>query len=122
MSRSDAEGEQVSLSEAEAEKIRVALDAAMPGGGGWKDPYIINPVGAIHPAALKAAYQDMRKAKKHGEISVAQTRVGTVDLSYERGFYRLVGVGGPGRQPYVIAEGSADEVHPALARLYDVIE
>jgi hypothetical protein len=112
------------LSEAEANTVRVALDELVAAGrtGGWKDPYVINPVETIHPAALRAAYQDMRAAKKHGEISVAQTRVGTVDLSYERGVYRLVGVGSPGRQPHVIAEGSADVVHPALARLYDVIE
>jgi hypothetical protein len=117
VSRSDAEGEQVSQSESEAEKIRVALDAAMPGGGGWKDPYIINPVGEIHPAALRAAKQDMRLAEREGEIAIGQTRVGTVFLRCDYDNYSITKAG---PEAYVIAAGKKAVVLPVLAGLYAV--
>jgi len=110
-------GEQVRLFESEAEKIRVARDAAMPGGGGWKDPYIINPVGEIHPAALRAAKQDMRLAEREGEIAIGQTRVGTVFLRCDYDNYSITKAG---PEAYVIAAGKKAVVLPVLAGLYAV--
>jgi len=118
VSRTDVEeGESVSLSEAEANTIRIALDELVAGGGGWKDPYIINPVGEIHPAALRAAKQDMRLAEREGEIAIGQTRVGTVFLRCDYDNYSITKAG---PEAYVIAAGKKAVVLPVLAGLYVV--
>ncbi len=76
-------------------------------------------------AQRAAAKQDMALARKQGEIMVAQTRVGNVFLSYEKGRYELVKQAtheqaSRGSPASVLASGAARDILPTLASLYVV--
>lgn len=50
--------------------------------------------------AIKYAKQDMRQAKKDGAISIIETKLGVVELTYEDGLYQLVKQGAAVFQAY----------------------
>ena len=61
------------------------------------------------------ANSDMRMACKEGEIIIARTKKGNVDLSYANGTYKLVQTG------FVLYEGKANGCKETIVNLYDVI-
>lgn len=50
--------------------------------------------------AIKYAKQDMKQAKKDGTISIIETKLGVVELTYEDGLYQLVKQGAVVFQAY----------------------
>jgi hypothetical protein len=65
----------------------------------------------------KAASQDLTLAREEGKILIAQTKRGTLSLTYADGQYTLFVCG----EETPIATGSRAAVRKALAPLYDVI-
>ncbi len=79
----------------------------------------------------KLAESDMRHARKHGELVIGQTTLGTVQLkatpflfgpdgSPSTSFWYELRRLGPIEGPRVLAEGRADTVRRALAAIYQV--
>ena len=71
----------------------------------------------ITAARQKFAGADLRMARKHGQISVAQTVKGLLDLSHADGIYTL---STNGLNAHVLAAGKPATVKPVLAALYSV--
>jgi hypothetical protein len=111
----DAEGKFVGSSRSKESAHRSSRTSRFLGSS-------VNRAGAFDPHALRAADQDMRAAKRHGSLMIGQTRVGTVELRYERpdGKFALVKMGSPTEAPEVLARGSPKLVRHVLAKLYVV--
>ena len=69
------------------------------------------------------AETDLKNARKHGCIGIAQTKLGLLNLYYaaDQKSYKLVRCGNPTRQPETIAEGSKKAVKLAIIDSYDVV-
>jgi hypothetical protein len=72
----------------------------------------------IEKKLLSYAKQDMTIARKHGQMSIADTKQGLLDLSYNgtEKVYTLMAQGGK-----VLATGKAKVIAAALAGLYTVV-
>lgn len=71
----------------------------------------------IAAALDRYAASDLRLARREGDISVCETKQGTLSLTYENGVYRLSTTGLDSK---VLAEGKPAVVRPVLASLYTV--
>lgn len=78
----------------------------------------------IEKALEKYATSDLRLAKRHGMIMVAQTKQGNVEITHADGVYTLTKQGTArymGADAKVLAQGKPAVVRPVLAALYDVV-
>jgi len=82
----------------------------------------VNRVGGVDPHALKAAKSDLRFARKHGSLTIGQTKVGTVTVRWSQPHQQFVltQLGTPTSPPLGLATGNTAKVAPVLASLYVV--
>jgi hypothetical protein len=71
----------------------------------------------LHFATKKFASQDMRNARRQGEILIGQTTRGTVSLRHADGIYTVTT---QGMNATVLAQGKRSAVWSVLAGLYSV--
>lgn len=67
------------------------------------------------------AKNDLSLARKHGEISIAQTKLGLLNLTYTDGQYTLAVCGTYAQAPRTLTTGKPAMVIPVLVSAYDVV-
>jgi hypothetical protein len=72
----------------------------------------------LSAALTRYATSDLRCARREGYLLVAQTKKGTLALSYVDGAYTLSTVG---PKAEVLASGKAGTVRPVLVGVYDIV-
>lgn len=67
------------------------------------------------------AKNDVAMARKHGEIAIAQTKLGTLGLAHSNGTYTLTVWGTYTQQPRTLATGKPAVIIPVLVSNYAVV-
>lgn len=67
------------------------------------------------------AKNDIALARKRGLIGIAQTKLGTLELTHEAGVYTLVVCGTYKQTPRTLAQGKPAVIVPVLVSAYDVV-
>ncbi len=68
----------------------------------------------------KAANSDLALCRKHGAMTVAQTKLGNLHMTYSKGTYTVVAQAG--MQVQTVCVGKASDARAILVAAYDVVQ